>query len=300
MMRMMLQETNIPIHASFEDSGSALKMTVSEGESGTAGPPGKSAYEVAVDNGFAGTEEEWLESLRGPQGPKGDPGEQGPKGEMGEKGEPGPRGIQGPQGERGEQGPQGEKGDSGPKGDPGVPGSPGDPGTPGAPGEPGADGKSATITIGTVHTGEPGTQAQVTNSGTENDAILNFVIPKGDPGTSTGGSADYNAIYPINSIKIWYDNEDHSAFLGFTWERCLVGRFPVGINPSEGEFASIGQQGGEKTHAITPAEAPTFNTRGHAAIASDNNQRVTGYSGNGQPHNNLPPYEVVSFWRRKV
>lgn len=27
--------------------------------------PGKSAYEIAVDNGFEGTEEEWLESLNG-------------------------------------------------------------------------------------------------------------------------------------------------------------------------------------------------------------------------------------------
>lgn len=37
---------------------------------------GKSAYEVAVENGFSGTEEEWLESLIG------DPGETGPKGDM--------------------------------------------------------------------------------------------------------------------------------------------------------------------------------------------------------------------------
>lgn len=35
---------------------------------------GKSAYEVAVENGFAGTEAQWLESLVGPQGEKGDPG----------------------------------------------------------------------------------------------------------------------------------------------------------------------------------------------------------------------------------
>lgn len=37
-----------------------------QGETGPAGPqgePGKSAYEVAVDNGFVGTEEEWLASL---------------------------------------------------------------------------------------------------------------------------------------------------------------------------------------------------------------------------------------------
>lgn len=38
-----------------------------------AGVEGKSAYEVAVDNGFEGTEEEWLESLKGKQGDKGDP-----------------------------------------------------------------------------------------------------------------------------------------------------------------------------------------------------------------------------------
>ena len=34
----------------------------------TAGPPGKdgkSAYEIAVSNGFEGTEQEWLESLKG-------------------------------------------------------------------------------------------------------------------------------------------------------------------------------------------------------------------------------------------
>lgn len=31
-------------------------------------PPGKSAYDVAVDNGFVGTEEQWLNSLIGEQG----------------------------------------------------------------------------------------------------------------------------------------------------------------------------------------------------------------------------------------
>lgn len=30
-----------------------------------AGIQGKSAYEIAVENGFQGTEEEWLESLKG-------------------------------------------------------------------------------------------------------------------------------------------------------------------------------------------------------------------------------------------
>lgn len=36
-----------------------------------------SAYEVAVRNGFVGTESEWLDSLIGPVGPAGDPGADG-------------------------------------------------------------------------------------------------------------------------------------------------------------------------------------------------------------------------------
>lgn len=36
---------------------------------------GNNAYQVAVANGFAGTEQEWLETLVGPVGPQGPPGE---------------------------------------------------------------------------------------------------------------------------------------------------------------------------------------------------------------------------------
>lgn len=41
------------------------------GDPGTPGTDGESAYEIAVDNGFVGTEAQWLASLKGP---KGDPG----------------------------------------------------------------------------------------------------------------------------------------------------------------------------------------------------------------------------------
>ena len=41
------------------------------------GVEGRSAYQVALDNGFEGTEKEWLESLRGDKGDKGDRGEAG-------------------------------------------------------------------------------------------------------------------------------------------------------------------------------------------------------------------------------
>lgn len=41
---------------------------------GGSGASGKSAYEIAVDNGFVGTEAEWLESLKGSEGKKGNDG----------------------------------------------------------------------------------------------------------------------------------------------------------------------------------------------------------------------------------
>ncbi len=34
-------------------------------ENAGEGAPGKSAYEIAVENGFVGSEKEWLESLEG-------------------------------------------------------------------------------------------------------------------------------------------------------------------------------------------------------------------------------------------
>lgn len=41
---------------------------------------------------------------------------------------------------------------------------------------------SSTISIGTTTTGEPGTQAQVTNTGTDKDPVFNFTIPQGPQG----------------------------------------------------------------------------------------------------------------------
>lgn len=58
----------------------------------------------------------------------------------------------------------------------------GDIGSQGPQGEPGADGAAATVAVGTVTTGEPDTPASVTNSGTQNAAVLDFVIPQGVKG----------------------------------------------------------------------------------------------------------------------
>ena len=41
---------------------------------------------------------------------------------------------------------------------------------------------TASVTVGTVTTGNPGTQASVVNSGTDKDAVLDFTIPRGNTG----------------------------------------------------------------------------------------------------------------------
>lgn len=69
-------DPSLPVWAQLEARVDALE------QSGGAGD-GLSAYEVAVKNGFEGTEEAWLESLVGPQG------EQGPAGADGEDGKDG-------------------------------------------------------------------------------------------------------------------------------------------------------------------------------------------------------------------
>ena len=88
---------------------------------GAEGDAGLSAYEIykKYHPEYTGTEEEWIESLKGEQGI---PGEQGPQGEQGVPGVQGPQGEQGIPGEQGPQGEQGVPGAQGPQGEQGIPG----------------------------------------------------------------------------------------------------------------------------------------------------------------------------------
>lgn len=83
---------------------------------------------------------------------------------------------------------KGAQGEAGPQGPAGVPGPQGEQGPQGEPGPQGEAGQAAVIEIGTVTTGMPGTSAAVTNSGTMEHVILDFVIPRGEPGETGPGS----------------------------------------------------------------------------------------------------------------
>ena len=89
---------------------------------------GKSAYELAEEHGYVGTEEEWLASLKGERGERGQQGVQGQKGEQGARGEQGLRGLQGEQGQKGDTGAKGDRGEKGQTGDRGLKGDKGDTG----------------------------------------------------------------------------------------------------------------------------------------------------------------------------
>ena len=94
----------------------------------------------------------------------------------------GPQGIQGLTGDIGPTGPTGATGATGPTGPQGIQGLTGDIGPTGPTGATGADGETPILTIGTVTTGEPGTEAAATITGTAPNFVLNLTIPQGPTG----------------------------------------------------------------------------------------------------------------------
>lgn len=116
------------------------------GELYIVGTRGYSAYEVAVQNGFEGTVDEWLESLIGPVGPVG------------------------PEGPQGEIGPIGH---------------------------------TPNIRVGSVITGEAGTDVIITKTGSLDVPIFNFTIPKGDKGDpGTTQYSDLNGKPTLNGVTL--------------------------------------------------------------------------------------------------
>jgi collagen triple helix repeat protein len=83
----------------------------------------------------------------------------------GDIGAAGPTGATGATGPAGPTGPAGATGPTGPAGADGSAGVPGD------------DGLAATVTVGTVTTGPPGSNPDISNSGTATDAVLDFTLP---------------------------------------------------------------------------------------------------------------------------
>ena len=79
-------------------NGETYTSIASDPSSVVWGVEGKSAYEIAQENGFQGTEEEWLESLKGDKGDTGAQGAAGKDGVDGKDGADGKNGVDGKDG----------------------------------------------------------------------------------------------------------------------------------------------------------------------------------------------------------
>ena len=132
--------------------------------------------------------------LTGATGPTGPTGPAGPAG--GPTGPTGPMGPTGPAG--GPTGPMGPTGPAGEAGPTGLTGATGPMGPMGPMGPTGPIGAAPSLTIGTVTTGEPGSEATATITGTSPNFVLNLTIPQGPTGPTTGilNYADFFALMP--------------------------------------------------------------------------------------------------------
>ena len=165
-----------------------ISVTEETGPSASVGedlPRGKSAYEVAVENGFSGTETEWLASLKGATGAAGADGKDGTDGKTPYVGDNGNWYIGADdtgKPSRGAKGDKGEKGDKGDTGAQGIQGEQGIQGVQGAKGDKGDTGATPNLTIGSVTTLEAGQNATASITGESPDLTLNLGIPKGADG----------------------------------------------------------------------------------------------------------------------
>lgn len=127
-----------------------------------------------------------------------------------------------------------------------------------------------------------------------------------------------NLVFPIGRGFIDFTDTDYSNYLGFTWERELIGMTPIGLDVNDNDFNTIGKTGGEKTHTLTVEEMPSHTHPFYYAVENGSDWGINlnwsskvpgglsdpgagqgiGSRGGNQPHNNLQPYQVVAYWKR--
>ena len=108
------------------DAEGETSATLHNGANGEKGTDGKSAYQIAVEQGYQGSESDWLSSLKGDKGEKGNTGAKGNPGQDGADGKSAyaiavehgyedseEKWLLSLKGEKGDTGERGEKGDAG-------------------------------------------------------------------------------------------------------------------------------------------------------------------------------------------
>lgn len=134
-------------------------------------------------------------------------------------------------------------------------------------------------------------------------------------------------VYPIGSIYMNVNSTNPGTLFGGTWEQ-IQGKFLLGMSSSY----PAGSQGGEASHTLTTEEMPSHghnpaNQSGYygfitnskkafevgdmgvqsgsgryypySTVAFDiSRNSLTGTTGGGKSHNNMPPYLSIYIWKR--
>jgi len=133
----------------------------------------------------------------------------------------------------------------------------------------GPAGTAATVNAGTTTTGAAGTSATVTNVGTTSAAVFNFVIPRGDTGTTgaTGTAATVNAGTTTTGVagtsaSVVNSGTTSAAVFDFTIPRGDTGA--TGATGATGTAATIAVGTTTTGAAGTPATVTNVGTSGAA------------------------------------
>ena len=188
-------------------------------------------------------------------------------------------------------------------------------------------GKKLSLSGGTM-TGALTTKGIKLTSGTDYGATL-----PSNPATNqlffqtAGTNFVLDNVYPIGSIYMNVNSTNPGTLFGGTWEQ-IQGRFLLGMSSSY----PAGSQGGEASHTLTTAEMPSHehnpaNEAGYSGFITNSQKAfsigdmgsqsgsgryypfasaefdisrntLTGTTGGGKSHNNMPPYLSIYIWKR--
>ena len=188
-------------------------------------------------------------------------------------------------------------------------------------------GKKLSLSGGTM-TGALTTKGIKLTSGTDYGATL-----PSNPATNqlffqtAGTNFVLDNVYPIGSIYMNVNSTNPGTLFGGTWEQ-IQGKFLLGMSSSY----PAGSQGGEASHTLTTEEMPSHghnpaNEAGYSGFITNSKKAfsigdmgsqsgsgryypfatadfdisrntLTGTTGGGKSHNNMPPYLSIYIWKR--
>lgn len=108
----------------------------------------------------------------------------------------------------------------------------------------GDTGITPNLQVGTVTTGNPGTSAEVTITGTPEEPVLNFKIPKGEPGTGGGGSGSgANIDDTTPSTTTTYSSQKIEGELSALNEANAAQNTEIAKKANDSELAKVAKSG---------------------------------------------------------